>query len=144
MLLRARSRSSPLPPNVRVLCLCLLEPESPAPPLLLLVLPHELLERPQRSRSSHRRGPCPPRAAAACTQAERDGAAKQHRVIEEAVATADAGAFAIVVEGVAEDLAREITEAVAVPTSRCAPGTATAATTPTPRAVLEAMKVKPA
>jgi 3-methyl-2-oxobutanoate hydroxymethyltransferase len=38
------------------------------------------------------------------------------RVVAEAEATADAGAFAIVVEGVAEALAREITEAVAVPT----------------------------
>jgi 3-methyl-2-oxobutanoate hydroxymethyltransferase len=38
------------------------------------------------------------------------------RVIAEAEATADAGAFCIVVEGVAEALAREITEAVAVPT----------------------------
>jgi 3-methyl-2-oxobutanoate hydroxymethyltransferase len=38
------------------------------------------------------------------------------RVIAEAEATADAGAFCIVVEGVAESLAREITEAVAVPT----------------------------
>jgi 3-methyl-2-oxobutanoate hydroxymethyltransferase len=38
------------------------------------------------------------------------------RVIAEAEATADAGAFAIVVEGVAEDLAREITDIVHVPT----------------------------
>ncbi|HZZ88153.1 MAG TPA: 3-methyl-2-oxobutanoate hydroxymethyltransferase [Caulobacteraceae bacterium] len=38
------------------------------------------------------------------------------RVIAEAEATADAGAFCIVVEGVAESLAREITGAVAVPT----------------------------
>jgi 3-methyl-2-oxobutanoate hydroxymethyltransferase len=38
------------------------------------------------------------------------------RVIAEAEAAADAGAFCIVVEGVAESLAREITEAVAVPT----------------------------
>jgi 3-methyl-2-oxobutanoate hydroxymethyltransferase len=38
------------------------------------------------------------------------------RVIAEAEATADAGAFAIVVEGVAESLAREITESVGVPT----------------------------
>lgn len=38
------------------------------------------------------------------------------RVIAEAEATADAGAFAVVVEGVAEGLAREITEAIAVPT----------------------------
>jgi 3-methyl-2-oxobutanoate hydroxymethyltransferase len=38
------------------------------------------------------------------------------RVIAEAEATADAGAFAVVVEGVAEGLAREITEALHVPT----------------------------
>lgn len=38
------------------------------------------------------------------------------RVIAEAEATADAGAFSIVIEGVAEGLAREITEAVSVPT----------------------------
>lgn len=44
------------------------------------------------------------------TQAERQ------RVIDEARATADAGAFAIVIEGVSEDLAREITETIDVPT----------------------------
>ena len=38
------------------------------------------------------------------------------RVVAEAEATADAGAFCIVVEGVAEALARDITAAVAVPT----------------------------
>lgn len=38
------------------------------------------------------------------------------RVLAEAEATADAGAFSIVIEGVAESLAREITEAVSVPT----------------------------
>jgi 3-methyl-2-oxobutanoate hydroxymethyltransferase len=38
------------------------------------------------------------------------------RVVAEAEATADAGAFCIVVEGVAEALAREVTAAVAVPT----------------------------
>ena len=38
------------------------------------------------------------------------------RILEEAKATAAAGAFAVVVEGVAEGLAREITEAIAVPT----------------------------
>jgi 3-methyl-2-oxobutanoate hydroxymethyltransferase len=43
-------------------------------------------------------------------------AAERQRVIDEAKATADAGAFAIVVEGVAEDLALEITEQVSVPT----------------------------
>jgi len=38
------------------------------------------------------------------------------RILEEAKATARAGAFAVVVEGVAEGLAREITETIAVPT----------------------------
>jgi 3-methyl-2-oxobutanoate hydroxymethyltransferase len=38
------------------------------------------------------------------------------RVVAEAEATADAGAFCIVVEGVAESLAREITEAIDTPT----------------------------
>ncbi|HEY1751035.1 MAG TPA: 3-methyl-2-oxobutanoate hydroxymethyltransferase [Caulobacteraceae bacterium] len=42
--------------------------------------------------------------------------AERTRVLAEAEATADAGAFCIVVEGVAETLAREITEAVPVPT----------------------------
>ena len=42
--------------------------------------------------------------------------AERLRVIAEAEATADAGAFAVVVEGVAEDLAREITAALPVPT----------------------------
>jgi 3-methyl-2-oxobutanoate hydroxymethyltransferase len=37
-------------------------------------------------------------------------------VMAEAEAAADAGAFAVVVEGVAEDLAREVTERLAVPT----------------------------
>jgi 3-methyl-2-oxobutanoate hydroxymethyltransferase len=37
-------------------------------------------------------------------------------VLAEAEAAADAGAFAVVVEGVAEDLAREVTERLAVPT----------------------------
>ena len=40
---------------------------------------------------------------------------ERQRVIAEAQATADAGAFSIVIEGVAEGLAREITEAVSVP-----------------------------
>ena len=44
------------------------------------------------------------------TQAERD------RVLREAMAADRAGAFAIVVEGVAEDLAREVTAAVRAPT----------------------------
>lgn len=38
------------------------------------------------------------------------------RILEEAKSTAAAGAFAVVVEGVAEGLAREITEVIAVPT----------------------------
>jgi 3-methyl-2-oxobutanoate hydroxymethyltransferase len=42
--------------------------------------------------------------------------AERLRVIAEAEATADAGAFSMVVEGVAEDLAREITAALPVPT----------------------------
>jgi 3-methyl-2-oxobutanoate hydroxymethyltransferase len=41
---------------------------------------------------------------------------ERRRILDEARATADAGAFAVVVEGVAEGLAREITEAVSVPT----------------------------
>ena len=41
---------------------------------------------------------------------------ERQRILEEAHAAADAGAFAVVVEGVAEGLAREITEAIAVPT----------------------------
>ncbi len=42
--------------------------------------------------------------------------AERERVLAEARDSAEAGAFAIVVEGVAESLAREITEAVSVPT----------------------------
>jgi len=42
--------------------------------------------------------------------------AERERVLAEAVATDEAGAFAIVIEGVAEDLAREITQAVKAPT----------------------------
>jgi 3-methyl-2-oxobutanoate hydroxymethyltransferase len=41
---------------------------------------------------------------------------ERRRILDEARATAEAGAFAVVVEGVAEGLAREITEAVTVPT----------------------------
>jgi 3-methyl-2-oxobutanoate hydroxymethyltransferase len=41
---------------------------------------------------------------------------ERDRVLGEARATAEAGAFAVVIEGVAEDLARAITEAVAIPT----------------------------
>jgi 3-methyl-2-oxobutanoate hydroxymethyltransferase len=44
------------------------------------------------------------------TNAERD------RIIDEARASAQAGAFAVVVEGVAEGLAREITQDIEVPT----------------------------
>jgi 3-methyl-2-oxobutanoate hydroxymethyltransferase len=43
-------------------------------------------------------------------------AEERRRILDDAKATAEAGAFAIVVEGVAEGLAREITEAVGVPT----------------------------
>jgi 3-methyl-2-oxobutanoate hydroxymethyltransferase len=41
---------------------------------------------------------------------------EREQVMREAVATAEAGAFCIVVEGVAESLAREVTESVSVPT----------------------------
>jgi 3-methyl-2-oxobutanoate hydroxymethyltransferase len=41
---------------------------------------------------------------------------ERRRILEEAKATAEAGSFAVVVEGVAEGLAREITEAIEVPT----------------------------
>lgn len=41
---------------------------------------------------------------------------ERQRILDEAHATAEAGAFAIVVEGVAEGLARDITQAVGVPT----------------------------
>jgi len=43
-------------------------------------------------------------------------AEERQRILEEAQAVAGAGAFAIVVEGVAEGLAREITDAIEVPT----------------------------
>lgn len=49
-------------------------------------------------------------------KAKGKGADERARILDEAKATAEAGAFAIVVEGVAEGLAREITEAIAVPT----------------------------
>lgn len=49
-------------------------------------------------------------------KAKGKAADERERILEEAKATAAAGAFAIVVEGVAEGLAREITEAVHVPT----------------------------
>jgi 3-methyl-2-oxobutanoate hydroxymethyltransferase len=42
--------------------------------------------------------------------------AERLRIMEEARAVDDAGAFAVVVEGVAESLAREITETIAAPT----------------------------
>jgi 3-methyl-2-oxobutanoate hydroxymethyltransferase len=42
--------------------------------------------------------------------------AERSRVLDEAKATAEAGAFSVVVEGVAESLAGEITRAIAVPT----------------------------
>jgi len=41
---------------------------------------------------------------------------ERRRILDEARATAEAGAFAVVVEGVAEGLAREITLAIEVPT----------------------------
>jgi 3-methyl-2-oxobutanoate hydroxymethyltransferase len=41
---------------------------------------------------------------------------ERSRVVAEAEATADAGAFCVVVEGVAEALAREITQAIEIPT----------------------------
>src|SRR6202165_2323170 len=43
-------------------------------------------------------------------------AAERGKIIRAAIATAEAGAFSLVSEGVAESLARELTEAVAVPT----------------------------
>jgi 3-methyl-2-oxobutanoate hydroxymethyltransferase len=49
-------------------------------------------------------------------KAKGKGSEERRRILEEAQATADAGAFAVVVEGVAEGLAREITEAIAAPT----------------------------
>ncbi len=49
-------------------------------------------------------------------KAKGKGGDERARILAEAKATADAGAFALVVEGVAEGLAREITEAVTVPT----------------------------
>ena len=49
-------------------------------------------------------------------KAKGKGADERAAILEDAKVTAEAGAFAIVVEGVAEGLAREITQAVAVPT----------------------------
>jgi 3-methyl-2-oxobutanoate hydroxymethyltransferase len=49
-------------------------------------------------------------------KAKGKAADERQRILDDARATAEAGAFAIVVEGVAEGLAREITAAVDVPT----------------------------
>lgn len=49
-------------------------------------------------------------------KAKGKGADERAKILAEAKATAEAGAFAMVIEGVAEGLAREITEAVSVPT----------------------------
>ena len=49
-------------------------------------------------------------------KAKGKGADERAQILAEAKATAEAGAFALVVEGVAEGLTREITEAVSVPT----------------------------
>ncbi len=49
-------------------------------------------------------------------KAKGKGADERAQILAEAKATAEAGAFAMVVEGVAEGLAREITDAVSVPT----------------------------
>ena len=49
-------------------------------------------------------------------KAKGKGDAERARILDEARATADAGAFAVVVEGVAEGLAREITGAIGAPT----------------------------
>lgn len=43
-------------------------------------------------------------------------AGERDRIVSDAIAVADAGAFAVVVEGVVEDLGREVTQRVAVPT----------------------------
>ena len=49
-------------------------------------------------------------------KAKGKGEAERAAILADARATADAGAFSIVIEGVAESLAREITQAVAPPT----------------------------
>src|SRR5678815_1977048 len=49
-------------------------------------------------------------------KAKGKGLDERLQILEDARATEEAGAFAIVVEGVAEGLAREITRAIAVPT----------------------------
>lgn len=46
----------------------------------------------------------------------RKGAGSRERVIEDALAVADAGAFALVIEGVPDEVAQEITERVSIPT----------------------------
>ena len=51
-----------------------------------------------------------------CFKAKGKQADERQRILDDARATEAAGAFAIVIEGVAEGLAREITEAVGVPT----------------------------
>jgi 3-methyl-2-oxobutanoate hydroxymethyltransferase len=43
-------------------------------------------------------------------------AAERDKIMHDGIAIAEAGAFSLVIEGVAESLARELTEAVAVPT----------------------------
>lgn len=45
-----------------------------------------------------------------------DAAGTRERLMEDAFAVADAGAFAVVIEGVPSDLAREITDRIAIPT----------------------------
>ena len=49
-------------------------------------------------------------------KAKGKSSAERGRILDEARATAEAGAFAVVVEGVAEGLAREITDNISVPT----------------------------
>jgi 3-methyl-2-oxobutanoate hydroxymethyltransferase len=49
-------------------------------------------------------------------KAKGKGGEERQRILEDARASAEAGAFAVVVEGVAEGLAREITETIAAPT----------------------------
>jgi 3-methyl-2-oxobutanoate hydroxymethyltransferase len=49
-------------------------------------------------------------------KAKGKGADERRRILDDARANAEAGAFAVVVEGVAEGLAREITETITAPT----------------------------
>jgi 3-methyl-2-oxobutanoate hydroxymethyltransferase len=44
------------------------------------------------------------------------GAAERDKILRDGIAVAESGAFAVVVEGVAESLARELTEKIAAPT----------------------------